>query len=101
MPVAGGNLRVEIRWLMTDAAGHDLGMVLQLNEVSPDSVNGYWGDVAVAVATEAANGVRDTFARQSGRPGPQTAASIPGRTQAAPPRPAVDLSAPPPSVAAP
>jgi len=94
VPIAGGMVRVEIRWLMSDAAGHDLGMVLQLNEVTPDSVNGYWADVAVAVATEAAGGVRDTFARQSGRAAPKTAASAPAK-------PPADLSAPPASVATP
>ncbi|WP_048862818.1 hypothetical protein, partial [Acidisphaera rubrifaciens] len=66
VPVAGGNLRVEIAWKMSDAAGHDLGMVLQLNEVPPETVTGFWGDVALAVAQEAAGGVRDTIAKQSG-----------------------------------
>ncbi len=117
VPVAGGNVRVEIRWLMSDAAGHDLGMVLQLNEVPPDTVSGYWGDVAQAVATEAAGGLRDTFAKQTGRPEAGLGAKQTGRPEAglgakqsgrpetASPTvvtaPARDLSAPPPGLATP
>ena len=66
VPLAGGLLRVEIQWHMTDASGHDLGMVLQLNEVPPDTVRGYWGDVALAVAQEAAGGVHDTLVKDTG-----------------------------------
>ena len=75
VPVAGGLLRVEIQWRMSDAAGHDLGMVLQLNEVTPDTVRGYWGDVAQAVAREAAGGVHETLLKDSGHRAPQASAS--------------------------
>jgi hypothetical protein len=40
---------------------------VQLNDVPAGSLNGYWGDVATAVAHEAAGGVRDVILRQSGR----------------------------------
>jgi len=34
--------------------------------VPASSLNGYWGEVATAVAQEAAGGVRDVILRQSG-----------------------------------
>jgi hypothetical protein len=79
VPVAGGMVRVEITWKMTDAAGHDLGMVLQMNEVPPATISGYWGDVALAVAREAAGGIQKTVLRQSGH------APLPLRDPSAPP----------------
>ncbi len=88
VPVAGGMLRVEIQWRMSDAAKHDLGMVLQLNEVPPETVTGYWGEVALKVAQEAAGGVKETILKQSGRAAtpadaPATPAAPPGATPGA------------------
>ena len=40
---------------------------MQLNEVPPGTLDRYWGDVAVAVAAEAAGGVQDVH-RQRQRP---------------------------------
>ncbi len=58
--------RVEIQWVVTNAAGQELGRVVQINEVPADAVSGLWGDVAVAVAQEAAAGVQDVIARNVG-----------------------------------
>ena len=41
--------------------------MVQLNEIPAGSLDHYWADVAVVVATEAAGGVNDVIARQSGR----------------------------------
>lgn len=66
-PGAGNSTRVEIQWLINDAAGHDLGRVVQINEVPAGSITPFWGDVALVVAQEAAGGVQDVILRQSGR----------------------------------
>jgi hypothetical protein len=67
VPIAGGQVRVEIQWIVADGAGAERGRIVQLNEVPPETVNHYWGDVALAVAQEAAGGVRDVLLTQAGR----------------------------------
>ena len=52
---------------MTAANGDERGKVVQLNDIPAGSLDHYWGDVAVVVATEAAGGVNDVILRQSGR----------------------------------
>lgn len=49
--------RVEIQWVITDADGRNLGKVIQLNEIPAGTLDHYWGNVAVVVATQAAAGV--------------------------------------------
>jgi hypothetical protein len=84
-PGPGGATRVEIQWHITDAAGHDLGKVVQLNNVPAGSLDGVWGDVALVVAQEAANGVRDVIEKQTGAraagqvPPPAAAGQTPGQ----------------------
>jgi hypothetical protein len=84
VPIPDGQERVEIQWSVATPGGDERGRVVQLNAVPAGSLNGYWGDVATAVAQEAAGGVRDVILRQSGRtPGePQGTPAKPG-TQAA------------------
>lgn len=77
-----GVTRVEIQWIVTDAAGHERGRIIQLNDVPAQSVAEYWGDVAVAAATEAAGGVRRVVAQQSGAPQAE-----PSATPDSPPKP--------------
>ncbi|MBV8525257.1 MAG: hypothetical protein JOY71_24575 [Acetobacteraceae bacterium] len=72
VPVPGGLVRVEIQWFLYDPKGDQRGDVIQLNEVPPYTLNPYWGDVAVAVAQEAAGGVRDAILTQSGRRHPRS-----------------------------
>ena len=48
------------------AAGDERGRVVQLNEIPAGTLDHYWGDVAVVVATEASNGVNDVILRQAG-----------------------------------
>ena len=71
-----GTTRVEIAWHVTDAAGHDLGKVVQLNDVPKGTLDGLWGDVALVVAQQAAGGVKEVIDRQTGR-GADTAAARP------------------------
>jgi hypothetical protein len=59
--------RVEIQWVLKNAAGDERGRIVQLNEIPAGSLNGYWGDVAVVVAQEASGGVRDALLTQTGR----------------------------------
>ena len=65
-PGAAGTLRIELQWVVTDSKGAERGRIVQLNEVPADSVSGHWADVAVAVAREAAGGVRDVILQQVG-----------------------------------
>jgi hypothetical protein len=47
-------------------SGDERGRVVQLNEIPAGTLDHYWGDVAVVVASEASNGVNDVILRQSG-----------------------------------
>lgn len=89
-PSGRGMQRVEIVWTISRRDGHDLGRVLQLNEVPAGSLNGLWGDVAFVVAQEAAGGVRDVIA--NAEPPPDSAAA---------PSPAAPASVAPRAVAPP
>jgi len=65
-PGLNGTLRIELQWIVTDSRGMERGRIVQINEVPPESVSGFWGDVAVAVAKEAAGGVKDVILQQTG-----------------------------------
>ena len=81
--------RVEIQWIVKTASGDERGRVVQLNEIPAGTLDHYWGDVAVVVASEASNGVNDVIKRQSDReptPGaPAAAAAAPGTVVNPPP----------------
>ena len=66
VPIGGGQQRVEIQWTVKAANGDERGKVVQLNEIPAGSLDHYWADVAVVVASEAAGGVNDVILRQSG-----------------------------------
>ena len=67
VPIAGGQQRVEIQWIIKTASGDERGRVVQLNEIPAGTLDHYWGDVAVVVASEASGGVNDVILRQTGR----------------------------------
>jgi hypothetical protein len=67
VPIAGNQQRVEIQWSVKASSGDERGKVVQLNEIPAGSLDHYWADVAIIVATEAAGGVNDVILRQSGR----------------------------------
>lgn len=58
--------RVEIQWIVMTASGDERGRVVQLNDVPKGTLDHYWGDVAVVVASQAAGGVNDVILRQAG-----------------------------------
>ena len=64
--LAGNQQRVEIRWKVADAKGAESGQVVQLNQLPRGTLAGFWADVAVVVAQEAAGGVRDVIRNQTG-----------------------------------
>ncbi|WP_146101786.1 hypothetical protein [Rhodopila globiformis] len=67
VPIGKGKERVEIQWIVSTPSGDERGRVIQLNVIPAGTLDHYWGDVAVVVATEASNGVNDVLIRQSGR----------------------------------
>jgi hypothetical protein len=67
VPVQKHQERVEIQWIVKTPSGDERGRVVQLNEIPAGTLDRYWGDVAIVVATEASNGVNDVIIRQSGR----------------------------------
>jgi hypothetical protein len=87
VPEAPGKERVEIQWIIKTATGDERGRVVQLNEIPTGSLDHYWGDVAVVVASEASNGVNDVIKRQSDRePTPGAAPEAQAGTAAVDPR---------------
>jgi hypothetical protein len=73
-PPAKGQQRVEVVWTVTRPSGVLSGKVSQLNSVPAGTLDGYWGDVAAAVAREASNGVDTVVERFIGRDPPKPAA---------------------------
>ena len=71
VPAAARLERVEILWVVTGADGIELGKVVQLNEIPAGTLDRYWGDVAIVVASEAAGGVKDVIQRQTVRDPPK------------------------------
>jgi hypothetical protein len=90
-PLPGNHLRVEIQWVVDDAQGREAGRVAQLNEVPAGALSHYWGEVAVAVVQEAANGIREVLVNQiaaragGAAPEPRQGAPPPGPSPGAPP----------------
>ena len=58
---------VEIVWTVLNASGGEAGRVAQLNDIPAHTLDGYWGDVSMVVAREAAGGVRQVITNNSGR----------------------------------
>lgn len=102
-PAAAGNSRIEIQWQMRDASGHDLGRIVQINEVPSGTLDQYWGDVAIVVAQQAAVGMREVMEKQRhpppGTPPPGNGTPPPGNgtATAAGARPQAAPSSEPPS----
>jgi hypothetical protein len=62
--------QVEIAWTVTRPSGALTGKVSQLNAVPDGSLDHYWGEVALAVAQEAAGGINAVVERFIGRDEP-------------------------------
>jgi hypothetical protein len=65
--LAGHQQQIEIHWLVFDSRGKEAGDVAQGHDIDQGSLDHLWGDVAVAVASEAAGGVHDVITNWSGR----------------------------------
>ncbi len=64
-PGIKGTTRVELQWTVSDAKG-ERGRIVQINEVDRRLIVPYWGDTAIAVAEEAAGGVKDVIINSGG-----------------------------------
>ena len=53
----GGQQDIKIDWQVYDPRGKRLGTVTQANKVGQGSLDGKWGPVADAAASDAANGI--------------------------------------------
>ncbi len=87
----GGVQHVEIVWTVTrmgSAKGpHEAGKATQLHDVPAHSLDGMWGDTAVAVAEEASGGVREVIANNEGRSHPPANPPLSGPPPGPLPRP--------------
>ncbi len=57
-PDTGGQIQVELDWVVRDGNGRIAGQVTQLHDLDPGDITPYWGDVAAAAAQEAAGGIQ-------------------------------------------
>lgn len=57
-PDTGGQIQVELDWVVRDGNGRIAGQVTQLHDLNPGDITPYWGDVAAAAAQEAAGGIQ-------------------------------------------
>ena len=57
-PDAGGQVLVELDWVVRDGNGRVAGQVTQIHDLNPADITPYWGDVAAAAASEAASGIQ-------------------------------------------
>jgi hypothetical protein len=71
--LAGKQQQIEIHWLVYDSRGKEAGDVAQGHDIDQGALDRFWGEVAVAVAGEAAGGVHEVITNWSGRKrsGPQ------------------------------
>jgi hypothetical protein len=96
VPVANHQQRVEIQWIVTVPPSDERGRVVQLNEIPAGTLDHYWGDVAVVVATEASQGVENVLQRQTGHAPDAAAGPAAGAPQSQPAgSPAAPADAPP------
>jgi hypothetical protein len=58
-PSSPGHVTVELDWTLLDANHRKIGQVTQLHILALSDISPYWGDVAAAAASEAANGIQD------------------------------------------
>ncbi|MBL6454019.1 hypothetical protein JMJ55_01715 [Belnapia sp. T6] len=78
-----GQQRVEIQWIVSRRDGEELGRVVQINEIPTGRLNRLWGDIAYAVAEQAAPGIRTVVANASAPAAPPPLANPLAATPAA------------------
>ncbi len=67
-PKAKNMQHVEITWTVRNARGHEAGKATQLHDVPAHSLDGFWGDVAIAAAQEASGGIHEVISNNEGKP---------------------------------
>lgn len=78
---------IEIQWRVTDRKESEVGIATQIHGIPAHSLDGMWGDVALAAAGEAAGAVEEMITRYSNRdakPLPQTQTRTQTQPAAAP-----------------
>jgi hypothetical protein len=65
--LAGRQQQVEIHWLVFDTQNKEAGDIAQGHDIDQGALDHYWGDIAAAVADEAAPGVHEVINNWSGR----------------------------------
>jgi hypothetical protein len=83
-PAAQGQIQVELDWVVRDRNDRVVGQVTQIHALNPSDIDPYWGDVAAAAASEAAQGITTVVQNELLKKAPKTAAP-----SAAPPVPGV------------
>ncbi len=56
-PGPQGQIQVELDWVVRDSNNRIVGQVTQIHDLNPTDINPYWGDVAAAAGSEAAQGI--------------------------------------------
>ena len=85
---AGKLRRVEIQWVVRDGRG-EAGRIVQINEVPPETISQFWGDIAVVVAEQATDGLRQVIINRIGeKPGAGGAPVVPPPAGVVEPAPA-------------
>jgi hypothetical protein len=83
-----GQLQVELDWFVHDRNNRVAGQVTQIHDLDPSDIDPYWGDVAAAAASEAAQGiatvVRNEILKKAPKPQYAPAPPFPGGATPAP-----------------
>lgn len=66
-PLPGGRQMVQLRWIVTNAAGREGGRVFQLNRITAGALDHDWSKVAPEIARQGAGGIAEVIRRQSRR----------------------------------
>jgi hypothetical protein len=56
-PAPQGQIQVELDWIIRDRNNRLVGQVTQIHDLNPTDITPYWGDVAAAAGSEAAQGI--------------------------------------------
>ncbi|MGC8477063.1 MAG: hypothetical protein ACP5NP_11980 [Acetobacteraceae bacterium] len=66
-PLPDGRQMVQLRWIVTNAAGREGGRVFQLNRIQAGALDHDWSKVAPGIARQGATGIAEVIRRQSRR----------------------------------
>jgi hypothetical protein len=80
--------RVELTWIINTTDGKETGRVSQVHDIPTGSLDSFWGDVAVAAASQAALGIKEVIDNAIGKKKPQPVAGAEGPDAGPPVAPA-------------